>query len=71
MRTQIQRTGNPATTGITGPASSVRANALSARAETREPVQEGNELIAIVTAIIRNKRRNMARNLAREDDRTG
>jgi four helix bundle protein len=30
-------------------------------ADTRALVQEGNELIAIVTAIIRNKRRNVAR----------
>src|SRR5262245_27114946 len=33
-------------------------------AETRTLVQEGNELIAIVTAIIRNKRRNVAAKVA-------
>src|SRR5436309_1753910 len=36
---------------------------LGPPAEARELVQEGNELIAIVTAIIRNKRRNMAKKL--------
>ena len=30
-------------------------------------VQEGNEVIAIVTAIIRNKRRNMAKKAGREE----
>src|SRR5262245_56692338 len=33
-------------------------------ADTRTLVQEGNELIAIVTAIIRNKRRNVAAKVA-------
>jgi four helix bundle protein len=37
---------------------------LGPEAEARELVQEGNELISIVTAIIRNKRRNMAKKLA-------
>jgi four helix bundle protein len=37
---------------------------LGPEPEVRRLVQEGNELIAIVTAIIRNKRRNMAKKLA-------
>src|SRR6184192_4058267 len=40
---------------------------LGPPAEARELVQEGNELIAIVTAIIRNKRRNMAKKLAAQE----
>jgi four helix bundle protein len=37
---------------------------LGPEAEARGLVQEGNELIAIVTTIIKNKRRNMAKKLA-------
>ena len=37
---------------------------LGPEAEARGLVQEGNELISIVTAIIRNKRRSMAKKLA-------
>jgi four helix bundle protein len=37
---------------------------LGPEGDARGLVQEGNELISIVTAIIRNKRRNMAKKLA-------
>jgi four helix bundle protein len=37
---------------------------LGPETEARRLVQAGNELISIVTAIIRNKRRNMAKKLA-------
>jgi hypothetical protein len=43
---------------------------LRPEADARRLVQEGNELIAIVTAIIRHKRRNMAKKLAAKISRT-